>query len=106
MANPSSGFQVTAEIQGAPPHQPPPTQAPCREREARNPPRRVQDKDPPRRTQDRNPFHRTQDRNPPRRRLESRMRLPAPHRQPAGNFFAQALYRVARDVSWFAPKSA
>jgi hypothetical protein len=71
MANPSLG------IRGAAHHQPLPTRALRREQEARNLSHRTRDK---------NPFHRTQDRNPPRRRLESGLLRPAPHRQPTSNF--------------------
>ena len=85
MADPSSGIQGPAGIRVAPRHRPPLTRAPCLERGARNPPRRVRDKNPSRRMQARNPFHRMQEENPPRRRLESRMHLPTPHRQPASN---------------------
>ena len=60
MADPSSGTQGPAGIRVAPRHRPPPTRAPCLERGARNPPRRVRDKSPSRRMQARNPFHRMQ----------------------------------------------
>jgi hypothetical protein len=73
---PASGIHGTAGIRVALHHRPRPNRALGREREDKNPPRRVRD---------RSPSRLTQARNQPRRRQEGVRRSPPPHRKPPGN---------------------